>query len=104
MPFPKVRSHEKLLQLRGLAGCSRAAASQSRFHKAMTLREAKSITHHLVPTLRQVRYGKYRVNFRDGDETHGSLHGQSRRRRILRLRWPVSESCERRTVQSRSVI
>ena len=44
MPFPKVKSHEpgNLLQLRGLAGCSRAAASRQRFHKAMTFQEAKS--------------------------------------------------------------
>ena len=35
----------------------------------MTLQEAKSIARHLGLTLRQVRSGKYRVNFRDGDET-----------------------------------
>jgi L-ribulose-5-phosphate 3-epimerase UlaE len=70
MQFPKVKSHEgKLLQLQGLAGGSRADASQRRFHKAMTLQEAKSIARHLGLTLRQVRSGKYRVNFRDGDET-----------------------------------
>ena len=39
------------------------------FHKTMMLREAKSIARHLGLTLRQVRSGKYRVNFRDGDET-----------------------------------
>ena len=37
--------------------------------KAMTLQEAKSIARHLGLTLRQVRSGDYRVNFRDGDET-----------------------------------
>ena len=37
--------------------------------KLMTLQEAKSIARHLGLTLRQVRSGKYRVNFRDGDET-----------------------------------
>ena len=35
----------------------------------MTLQEAKSIARHLGLTLRKVRSGHYRVNFRDGDET-----------------------------------
>ena len=35
----------------------------------MTLPEAKSIARHLGLTLRQVRSGAYRVNFRDGNET-----------------------------------
>jgi hypothetical protein len=35
----------------------------------MTLQEAKSIARHLGLTLREVRSGKYRVNFRDGNET-----------------------------------
>ena len=35
---------------------------------AMTLQEAKSIARHLELTLRKVRSGDYRVNFRDGDE------------------------------------
>ena len=35
----------------------------------MTLHEAKSIARHLGLTLRQVRSGDYRVNFRDGNET-----------------------------------
>ena len=39
------------------------------FHKAMTLQEAKSIARHLRLTLRQVRSGAYRVNFREGNET-----------------------------------
>jgi hypothetical protein len=34
----------------------------------MTLQEAKSIARHLRLTLRQVRSGDYRVNFRDGNE------------------------------------
>jgi hypothetical protein len=38
------------------------------FHKAMTLQEAKSIARHLGLTLRTVRSGDYRVNFRDGNE------------------------------------
>ena len=37
--------------------------------KPITLQEAKSIARHLGLTLRQVRSGKYRVNFRDGDES-----------------------------------
>ena len=37
--------------------------------KLMTVQEAKSIARHLGLTLRQVRSGKYRVNFRDGDES-----------------------------------
>jgi hypothetical protein len=36
---------------------------------AMTLQEAKSIARHLGLTLRTVRPGDYRVNFRDGNET-----------------------------------
>jgi hypothetical protein len=35
----------------------------------MTLQEAKSIARHLGLTLRKVRSGAYRVNFRDGNET-----------------------------------
>ena len=34
----------------------------------MTLQEAKSIARHLGLTLRKVRSGEYRVNFRDGNE------------------------------------
>ena len=36
---------------------------------AMTLQEAKSIARHLRLTLRQLRSGNYRMNFRDGNET-----------------------------------
>ena len=36
--------------------------------KPMTLQEAKSIARHLGLTLRKVRSGDYRVNFRDGNE------------------------------------
>jgi hypothetical protein len=36
---------------------------------AMTLQQAKSIARHLGLTLRKVRSGDYRVNFRDGNET-----------------------------------
>jgi hypothetical protein len=35
----------------------------------MTLQEAKLIARHLGFTLRKVRSGDYRVNFRDGNET-----------------------------------
>ena len=35
----------------------------------MTLQEGKSIARHLGLTLRLLRSGKYRVNFRDGSET-----------------------------------
>jgi hypothetical protein len=35
---------------------------------AMTLQQAKSIARHLGLTLRKVRSGDYRVNFRDGNE------------------------------------
>ena len=35
----------------------------------MTLQEAKSIARRLGLTLRKVRSGEYRVNFRDGNET-----------------------------------
>ena len=34
----------------------------------MTVGKAKSIARHLGLTLRMVRSGEYRVNFRDGDE------------------------------------
>ena len=37
--------------------------------KPITLQEAKSIALHLGLTLRKVRSGDYRVNFRDGDES-----------------------------------
>jgi hypothetical protein len=39
------------------------------FNKTMTLQEAKSIARHLGLTLRKVRSGEYRVNFRDGNKT-----------------------------------
>jgi hypothetical protein len=35
----------------------------------MTLQKAKSIARYLGLTLRQLRSGNYRVNFRDGNET-----------------------------------
>ena len=39
------------------------------FNKTLTHQEAKSIARHLGLTLRKVRSGDYRVNFRDGNET-----------------------------------
>jgi hypothetical protein len=65
----KQEASRQVLQLRGLTGNSRAAASLMTFHKAMTLQEAKSIARHLGLTLREVCSGDYRVNFRDGNET-----------------------------------
>jgi hypothetical protein len=76
----------------------------------MTLQEAKSIARHLGLTLRQVRSGKYRVNFRDGDETTahytdnledlpeslGAIHtsrqscSKARKARIFALVWEAS--------------
>jgi hypothetical protein len=44
-------------------------AARRRFDKTMMLQEAKSIARHLGLTLRKVRSGDYRVNFRDGNET-----------------------------------
>jgi len=43
--------------------------------KPMTLQEAKSIARHLGLTLRRVRSGDYRVNFRDGNETTAHYTG-----------------------------
>jgi len=37
--------------------------------KPITLQETKSIARHLGLTLRKVRSGDYRVNFRDGNKT-----------------------------------
>ena len=63
--------------------------------KPMTLQEAKSIARHLGLTLRKVRSGDYRVNFRNGDETTVHYTTISKTPSILRLRWPVNESCAR---------
>ena len=46
-----------------------APAAGRAIRKVMTLQEAKSIARHLGLTLRKVRSGDYRVNFRDGNET-----------------------------------
>ena len=47
---------------------TKKASPMKRFHNTMTLQEAKSIARHLGLTLRKVRSGDYRVNFRDGNE------------------------------------
>jgi hypothetical protein len=57
------------LQLRGLTGNSRAAASAMTISQSHDTQEAKSIARHLGLTLRLLRSGNYRVNFRDGNET-----------------------------------
>jgi hypothetical protein len=54
----------------GLAPQRRQANAKAKTRALrMTLQEAKSIARHLGLTLRQVRSGAYRVNFRDGNET-----------------------------------
>jgi hypothetical protein len=66
----------------------------------MTLQEAKSIARHLGLTLRLLRSGNYRVNFRDGNETTAYYTDDlSKTPSIPRLRWPVSERCKRCAVQ-----
>src|SRR5262245_41047458 len=56
----------------------------------MTLQKAKSIARHLGLTLRQLRSGNYRVNFRDGNELRPTTQTISKTP-ILRLKWLVSE-------------
>jgi hypothetical protein len=51
----------------------------------MTLQEAKSIARHVGLTLRSVRSGDYRVNFRDGNETT-AYYTDTRKRRQKRGR------------------
>jgi len=59
----------------------------------MTLQEAKSIARHLGLTLRLVRSGKYRVNFRDGNEVPQlTTRTISKTPSMLRLRWPGAPS------------
>ena len=45
----------------------------------MTLQEAKSIARHFGLTLRQVRSGDYRVNFRDGQTALYAVDLEARR-------------------------
>ena len=53
----------------GLAPQRQQANANKSAGPAMTLQEAKSIARHLGLTLRHVRSGDYRVNFRDGNDT-----------------------------------
>jgi hypothetical protein len=70
--------------------------------KPMTLQEAKSIARHLGLTLRQLRSGNYRVNFRDGNEPRPTTRTISKAPSTPQLRWPVSEHCELQPTLSRS--
>ena len=70
----------------------------------MTLQEAKSIARHLGLTLRKVRSGNYRVNFRDGDETTAHYTDNLEDAVNTAVEMARKRDCERRTVQSRSVI
>ena len=51
---------------------NKRSANESVVEANMTLQQAKSIARHLGLTLRQLRSGRYRVNFRDG--TEGTAH------------------------------
>jgi hypothetical protein len=59
----------KPVQLRGLSWQFDSDCFPMTIHKTITLQEAKSIARHLGLTLRKMRSGHYRVNFRDGDES-----------------------------------
>ena len=72
--------------------------------KPMTLQEAKSIARHLGLTLRKVRSGDYRVNFRDGDETTAHYTDNLEDAVNTAVEMARKRDNERRTVQSRSVI
>ena len=72
--------------------------------KLMTLQEAKSIARHLGLTLRQVRSGRYRVNFRDGDETTAHYTDNLEDAVNTAVEMARKRDYERRPVQSRSVI
>ena len=72
--------------------------------KPMTLQEAKAIARHLGLTLRKVRSGDYRVNFRDGDETTAHYTDNLEDAVNTAVEMARKRDYERRTVQSRSVI
>ena len=72
--------------------------------KPMTLQEAKSIARHLGLTLRKVRSGDYRVNFRDGDESTACYTYNLEDAVNTAVEMARKRDYERRTVQSRSVI
>jgi hypothetical protein len=78
----------------GLAPRRRQANAKAKTRALrMTLQEAKSIARHLGLTLRQVRSGAYRVNFRDGNETP-ITRTISKTPSTPQSRWPVSENCQ----------
>ena len=72
--------------------------------KPMTLQEAKSIARHLGLTLRKVRSGDYRVNFRDGDETTAHYTDNLEDAVNTAVEMARKRDCECRTVQSSSVM
>ena len=59
----------KPVQLRGFSWQFDSDCFPMTIQKLIMLQEAKSIARHLGLTLRKVRSGHYRVNFRDGDES-----------------------------------
>ena len=69
MPFPKVKSRAgKPVSTARLSWQFDSDCFPMTIHKPITLQEAKSIARRLGLTLRKVRSGDYRVNFRDGNE------------------------------------
>jgi hypothetical protein len=70
----------------------------------MTLQEAKSIARHLGLTLRQVRSGDYRVNFRDGNETTAYYTDNLEDAVNTAVEMAHKRACERCTVQSWDVM
>jgi hypothetical protein len=86
------------IQLRGLAQLNSDCFPMT-IQKLTTLQEAKSIARHLRLTLRKVRSGHYRVNFRDRNETTAYYTDNLEDVVKPRLRWPVSESCELHRLQ-----
>ena len=68
-------------------------ATKKRNHQ-WKLQQAKSIARHLGLTLRKVRSGDYRVNFRDGNEMTAYYTDNLEDAVKPRSRWPVSERCE----------
>ena len=72
MPSTQLASNEQSLMQTNKSQAP-AKATNKRFANEsavcnMTLQQAKSIARHLGLTLRQLRAGGYRVNFRDGNE------------------------------------
>jgi hypothetical protein len=65
----------------------------------MTLQEAKSIARHLGLTLRLLRSGNYRVNFRDGNETTAYYTDDLEDAVNTTVEMARSERCKRCAVQ-----